>query len=463
MKYNLPLPDVTRRRRYCDKLTRGDVVAFYKETSWEERTGILVMESSDSVLASINLNEDKDYIWLTDSLPKDIIIYEASEEETEWGRRFFFEHEYAEVCTGKHPVIAFIEEECPKMLRDDEWRRFKFCKDVLASLPKWGYVDSNKEFIGEMWNEAVKGANAGLAFCPRRSELYCFLIAVMMITQHRDMMLSREYYIRQLYEEWSLFSWMYSMVVGRLIGTDFKTFTSMVNALDNNKRGPYIHLYLPLIEGNVDKICKYSSVEKRHKLEAAINKMKVTEERLEQAGNLDVLFGILFPKHFRKMMNETRPASTIKEMKEELAKKDEQISHWKKAAEDLTNQVNQLTEGMKTRVEESLSMEDVSTAILAMSLDIAKIVFSNLDFKLRKNEVWRNGRDLLLDKLEEKEMALNGASVGTNNGIVAGGNLNTNIHFTNEQVQMLINQLSLTGEQSSKLLNFTSDGNNNTR
>lgn len=50
-----------------------------------------------------------------------------------------------------------------------------------------------------------------------------------------------------------------------------------------------------------------------------------------------------------------------------------------------------------------------------------------------------------------------------NNGIVAGGNLNANFSFTNEQVQMLINQLSLTGEQSSKLLNFTNNGNNNTR
>ena len=237
----------------------------------------------------------------------------------------------------------------------------------------------------------------------------------------------------------------------------------MVNTLDNKKRGPYIHLYLSLIEGNVDKICKYSSIEKQYKLVAAINKMRVTEERHEQADNLDHLFGILFPKHFRKMMNENRPASTIKEMKEELAKKDEQIGHWKKAAEDLTEKVNQLTEGMKARVEESLSMEDVSSAILAMSLDIAKTVFSNLDFKLRKNEVWRNGRDNLLDKLEEKEMALNGASVGTNNGIVAGGNLNANFSFTNDQVKMLIEGLALNGEQSKKLLRLTADGNNNTR
>lgn len=462
MKYNLPLPDVTYRRPFYSEPTRGDVVAFCKETSMDFRTGIIVLDSNDWFIAAVNLYEDEDYIWQQDQMPEDITLYEATEDEREWGQHYFFEHEYVNASADKHPVIAFVEGECPKVLRKNEWRRWRFCMEVLASLPKWGYVDSNNEFISDIWNEAVKGANAGLAFCPHRAELYCFLIAVMMIKQHCDEA-SCEHYIHQLYEEWDHFAWMYSMVVGRLIGTDLKTFTSMVNTLDNNKRGPYIHLYLSLIEGNVDKICKYSNIEKQYKLVAAINKMRVTEERYEQADNLDNLFGILFPKHFRKMMNEARPASTIKEMKEELAKKDEQINHWKKAAEDLTERVNQLTEGMKTRVEESLSMDDVSTAILAMSLDIAKTVFSNLDFKLRKNEVWRNGRDLLLDKLEEKEMALNGASVGTNNGIVAGGNLNANLSFTNEQVKMLIEGLALNGEQSKKLLTLTANGNNNTR
>lgn len=462
MKYNLPLPDVTYRRPFYSEPTRGDVVAFGKETSMGLRTGILVLESSSWFIAAVNLYEDEDYIWQQDQMPNDIALYEATDEEKEWGQRFFFEHEYTNVSSEKHPVIAFVEGECPKVIRKNEWRRWKFCMEILAQLPKWGYVTSDKDFIGEIWKEAVKGANEGLSFNPHRAELYCFLIAIMMIKQQCDEPLC-EHNIQLLYEEWDHFAWMYSMVVGRLIGTDLKTFTSMVNTLDNNKRGPYIHLYLSLIEGNVDKICKYSSIEKQYKLVAAINKMRLTEERHEQADNLDLLFGILFPKHFRKMMNESRPASTIREMKEELAKKDEQICHWKKTAEDLTEQVNQLTEGMKVRVEESLSMEDVSTAILAMSLDIAKIVFSNLDFKLRKNEVWRNGRDLLLDKLEEKEMATNGTSVGTNNGIVAGGNLNTNVQFTNEQVQMLIDGLALNGEQSKKLLTLTANGNNNTR
>lgn len=465
MKYNLPWPDVRHRNKVSSYyLSRGEVVAFsFVDSSLGERTGIMVLESQTSFLAAVNLYEEEGRIWTMDEIPEDIKLYEATPEEMDWGLRYFFEHEYAmQHEEGKNLVIAFVEQECPVIMRENGWLKAKFCMRVLARLPKWGYIGNNKTFIGEIWKEAVKGANEGVAFNAQRAELYCFLIAILMIAENDDER-NHDYYIGKLFREWDHFVWMYAMVIGRLIGCDLKTFTSMVNMLDNKKRGPYIRLYLPLVEGNIDKICRYSTVEKRYKLENAIQKMKVTGERHEQANNLDDLYEILFPRHFRKMMSESLPASTIKEMKEELAKKDEQIDHWKKAAEDLTEQVNQLTEGMKRRVEESLSMEDVSSAILAMSLDIAKTVFSNLDFKLRKNEVWRNGRDLLLDKLEEKEMALNGASVGTNNGIVAGGNLNANFSFTNEQVKMLIEGLALSGEQSKKLLTLTADGNNNTR
>lgn len=464
MKYDLSLPDVTHRRPFLHcYLTRGSVVAFSYGTHNEERTGILVMESDNWFLAAVNLYDEEGYIWQQDQLPDNIQLYEATDEETAWGHRYFFEHEYiSQSVEGKHPIIAFVERECPKQLRSRDYASWEFCMNMLCEFPDWDYIDNKKEFAGDIWKEAIKSANQGLEFNPYRAEMFCFLIAILMITENVEEE-ERSYYIYKLRKEWDHFSWMYSMIVGRLIGTDMKTFTAMVNMLDNKKRGCYIRLYLPLVESNIDKICKYSNVEKRYKLEAAINKMKLTEERHEQSKDLDDLFEILFPKHFRKMMNEARPASSIKEMKEELAKKDEQIDHWRNTAESLSEKLNELTTSMKAQVEESLSLEDVTKAILSMSIDEARMVFHSLDYKLRHNAVWQKGRIDLLDKLETKELGANGTTVGTNNGIVAGGNLNTNIQFTNEQVQMLINQLSLTGEQSSKLLNFTNNGNNNTR
>lgn len=464
MKYNIPFPDVRYRDRvYPSQLSYGVVVAFAYEDYDNKRTGIIMMDSPTSFIFAVNLYEEEGYIWHCDQMPDNICLYEANKEETAWALRYYFETNYA--CNkddGKHPAIAFIEKECPHDLRYEGRSQSWFCKSVLAALPSWGHIGNDKETIGKIWKEALIGANQGVAFNADRAELYCYLIAVLMITQNVDKA-NRDFYISRLDESWDHFAWMYAMVIGRIIGCELKTFTSIVNALDNKKRCPYIRLYLPLVEENVDKICKYSVVEKRYKLLDAIKKIRKAQELHEQLEDLDDIYQILFPRHFRKMMSETLPASSIKEMRDELAKKDEEINRWKTEADNLSEQVNQLTEGMKARVENSLSIEDVSTAILAMSIDVAKMVFSNLDFKLRKNKVWRDGRDSLLDRLEEKELSKNGASVGTNNGIVAGGNLNANFHFTDEQIQMLIPLLGLNSEQSKKLLNYTSDGNNNTR
>lgn len=404
MKFNIAYSDISERSFVNpDYLSRGDVVAF----SDGECTGLFILESRDVYFYAIRQYYGSEEVWVYDQIPCDAILYVATDEEKDFGRKYFFEHMYANASEDeRHPVIAFIENECTATVEYEASHQLRFCKEVLVSLPRWGYLNDDKTFINKVWREAIKGTNEGLAFNPYRAELYCFLIAILMIRERSEPW-QHDYFIDKLCTEWEHFVWMYSMVVGRLIGTELKTFTSMVNTLDNNKRRRYIRLYLSLIEGNVEKICRYSAVEKPYKLVEAIRKMRVTEERIEQSDHLDDLYQILFPKHFCELMSNNRPSSTIKEMKEELAKKDEQINHWKKAAEDLSAQVNQLTEGMKKKVEESLSMEDVSTAILAMRLDIAKIVYSNLDFKLRKNEVWRRGRDTLLDKLEEKENAAN--------------------------------------------------------
>jgi hypothetical protein len=131
--------------------------------------------------------------------------------------------------------------------------------------------------------------------------------------------------LRTFKNEWNHFVWMYSLTLGRLMGTDLKNFTGVVHQLDNSVRVPYLHLYLPLIEGNVDKLCKYNPSEKRYKLENAIRKMQRVEALERKRTDLDEIYQILFPKHFRQAMADNRPAATIADLQQEVATKDEQI------------------------------------------------------------------------------------------------------------------------------------------
>ena len=83
MDYNLSYPNITYRKRIVPSvLHRGSIVAF---RIWERnvpRTGIIVMESSDWMLLAVNLCEEEGRIWWSDSLPEQIELYEATEEET---------------------------------------------------------------------------------------------------------------------------------------------------------------------------------------------------------------------------------------------------------------------------------------------------------------------------------------------------------------------------------------------
>lgn len=111
MEYTLPYPDVTYRKRILPySLQCGSVVAFRSRQYGEARTGIIVMESSDWMLAAVNLYEEEGRIWVSDELPEEIELYEANEEETLWGLAYYLDYYYTdnEEYKGLHPLIAFI-------------------------------------------------------------------------------------------------------------------------------------------------------------------------------------------------------------------------------------------------------------------------------------------------------------------------------------------------------------------
>lgn len=462
MKYDLPLPDITDRTRYDYTLNRGDVVAFSRMEYGSKRTGIIVMDSEDSFLAAVNLYREEGYIWFLDTLPDDVTLYKATEEEKDWGKHFFFDYYVKnEVRDDANPIISFIQHECPKdsyyCIGRHDW---SFCMEILSSLYKWDYIRDKENLVKELWKEAIKGVDEGVAFNPQLSELYCFLIAIIMIVRSDDIF-PKQKYIDELHKNWCHFSWMYAMVIGRLIGTELNTFTAMVNGLHTSRRSKYLHLYLPLAEGNVDKICKYSSVEKQYKLKAAIEKMRKQEELTEQATDMDTLYKVLFPKHFKKAMSERLPAASIQEMKERLAIQEETIRTLNENTRKLEEQLQKVLDDMEKIISETFSLDTVAAAILDMETLAAKFVFSHLDFKLRNDEVWKRGRSDLQDKLEKKEKNERTGVIGMNNGIVAGGNVNATVHFSDEQAKMLVSQLALDYNQQSALQKIMANGNNN--
>lgn len=195
------------------------------------------------------------------------------------GVKFFLEYEYSErpEYEGQSPYIAFIYHESPR--QDNDYDEDKFCKELLSHVPyileksEWGPLKR------QLWQAIQK--SDGLQFNRFCTENYCYLIGVLMIAETWSNDFTDEFKLDLFKREWNQFSWMYGMAIGRVIGTALNNFTAVVNQAGQNKRKNYLHLYLPLVENNIEKICNYR-IDNRYKLEEAIRKARVKEALEEQ-------------------------------------------------------------------------------------------------------------------------------------------------------------------------------------
>lgn len=280
--------------------------------------------------------------------------------------------------------------------------------NMSAELP-WCVDNINwSEAKQELWKIAYKDIqDIGLQFNRARVECFCFLIGVLMIADSTK----DDYKLRVLLQlfkrNWFHFVWMYSMTIGRLMGTDLKNFTGVVHQLDNVVRKPFLHLYLPLIESNVDKICQYNPSEKRYKLEKAIQKMQKVEALEQKNSDLDELYGILFPRHFQQAMAETRPAATIEGLRKEIVAKEQTIVELEKKLttniSSYKSQYDTLLDDFEALANASVTFEEIEKGLLSLSRSTAEDVLSRLSITLAGNKRFMEVYPRLLDKVRQND------------------------------------------------------------
>lgn len=405
MEYNLPYPNIWHRAEVKHyELHRGSVVAFRKYESNGVRTGIIVMDSRDMMLAAVNLYKEEGRIWWVEDLPDDLELFEANEAETIWGYRLFLEEqtETDKAYEGKNPFVAFVERESPQ--QDNSWEQESFCQDFLSYVPQMLEQEEWQGLKQQLWQTIVH--SGGLQFNRYTTEYYCYLIAVLMIAESGMQDFTYQWKIKQLKKEWYQLSWMYGMAIGRVTGTALNNFTAVVKQAGQGRRKHYLHLYLPLVENNVDKICGYQA-DNRYKLLEAIRQMRVIEAREEQKTDLDDLYHILFPKHFVLAMSASRPAATIAGLKEEVAAKDHRIKELENAVDDLTNRYQALLEQLKIAVkdveDDKISPKDLIAAFLRLPTELALAYYGNMSILMAQNKTWQKYAPTINERILAKQ------------------------------------------------------------
>ena len=169
----------------------------------------------------------------------------------------------------------------------------------------------------------------------------------------------------------------------------------------------YLHLYLPLVENNIDKICRYNNAENKYRLQEAIRKMRDVEALHEQKTDLDDLYHILFPKHFVYAMSSSRPAATIAGLKEEVAAKEMRIKELENAVDDLTNRYNkvlgQLAEAVKDLEADKITSDDLEAAFLRFPAELALTFFGNMSTLFALNPTWQKYAPQIQSKILAKQ------------------------------------------------------------
>ncbi|MBQ6747440.1 MAG: hypothetical protein IJR07_10405 [Bacteroidaceae bacterium] len=409
MKYNIPLPVINNKREQLStySLHRGKVVAFRSWFYSKPQTGIIVMEDHEMMLAAYNLyDENEDNMWYMDVIPdNNIELYEANENEKIWGYKFFLDYVYGNehVEGGKNPFIAFIEDECPH--DDHDWKREELCQDLLSLVPKMLDKSEWEGLKQQLWHAIQQ--SGGLQYNRFCTEYYCFLIGTLMIAENSTSSFIFDSRINKLKKEWYQFSWMYGMAIGRLTGTGYNNFTAVVKQAGQNRRMHYLHLYLPLVENNIDKICRYNNAENKYRLQEAIRKMRDVEALHEQKTDLDDLYHILFPKHFVYAMSSSRPAATIAGLKEEVAAKEMRIKELENAVDDLTNRYNkvlgQLAEAVKDLEADKITSDDLEAAFLRFPAELALTFFGNMSTLFALNPTWQKYAPQIQSKILAKQ------------------------------------------------------------
>ncbi len=352
------------------------------------RTGIIVMEDSQMMMVAVNMYKDEGYQWVMDSLPgeQEVELYEVNEAERLWGYKYFLsEFGYEIPSRGVHPLFDFVDHECPNE-RQRYTDKEEFCQDFLLHVPK---LFAPTEWAGikqAVWVRICQ--SLGLQYNRYRTEYYCFLIGVLMIAEREKTEYTRNRLLRKMQWNWRHLSWMYGMVLGRLIGTEYKNFTALVRQTGQGSRKAYLHLYLPLVENNIDKICHYNP-DKPQKLRDAISIMRRQEALEEQKTDLDELYKILFPNHFVLAMSAERPAATIAELKQEMEEKEMKIVELESALETSIKKFNvryeELLHNFEALALESVSFDEIEKGLCNLSRGMAEAVLGQLSITLSGN------------------------------------------------------------------------------
>lgn len=291
------------------------------------------------------------------------------------------------------------------------------CRSYIAKWPRQRIENEIEKF-------EVSGSR-------QKGELFCIMLAYHMIEQTNLSDAKKNNLETLLEENWGFLLMVYSVMIKRIIGAKLLNFAQIVNNVNvMTSCHKYIYIFHNALMLRQAEL--FPTVIDKEKLGKHITRMEDILKNTPQETTLDELCNIIFGEEFEALLQQKHFKSY-----DELA---EQVKRLEGTVNDLTNTFNDFVQRMRDAVESSVPINIIEDQLLKLDPLLAWDIFVKLNSLLVGEKIWQKHASLISDKIIEK-MNNKFATVGNNNGIVAGGNFNTNINLNNEQLQVLLSRV----------------------
>ena len=265
---------------------------------------------------------------------------------------------------------------------------------LLVSAMKNGYKTD--------WEKLSFRVKAELMHCPSdydkgRLDYYCFLDGIIKIANYQDADAEQKCELWTLLEQkWSILAAIYSVMTGKIIHTGYNHFSQIISHFRSAEK-EYALLMVAAIRHHPQVLQTNKSKQIYQELEKAARQIK-------QKQDLNKLCGCLFPSEKWDDYNLSVPKMTAAEMAAKINFLENELANSNTRKED-QSKLEAYAEYLKQQLGKSISMEDLSAAILNCPAQFANLIFTQLDLRLEDvNPVWTSHRKELKYKVLAKEV-----------------------------------------------------------
>lgn len=228
----------------------------------------------------------------------------------------------------------------------------------------------------------------------KRGELFCVMQACYSIATCESLTDEERMQMYELLEEhWQYLVNVYSVMVKRIVGAGFKTFSQLVNNVNILQScHPYIHLFYNAVLLRQDDI--FPTDKDKDKAVKNLTRMEDIMKETPKDTLLDGLCRVIFGDEFEEVIARKNQMS-YDEMKQ-------QLKEYRDAMQMMERNWMMVVNQLKAAVEASVPISVIEKELLKMEPNIALGIFSQLNMLLTGEDVWTNSANDIKQKILER-------------------------------------------------------------